>query len=322
MLVIAHRGASGYRPEHTLAAYRLAIEMGADVIEPDLVPTRDGHLVCRHDNELSDTTDVASRRQFASRRRTQRIDGQELTGWFVEDFTLDELRTLRAVERLPALRPGSAAFDGRFPIPTFAEVLELAREAGASRGRSVGVYPETKHPSHAAALGLALEPRLLDSLRAAGMGEGDAWIQSFEGANLRALARESRVPRVQLVYPDEGVPVGALPTSVRTSELDGPRLQSIAGFAQVVGVHTSAVLDAEGRGTGLVERAHDQGLEVHVWTLRAECAFLPARHVPRGAPPIARGDIGSFAQELAALGVDGVFTDHPDAVLAALGRDQ
>src|SRR4051812_9580278 len=200
-LVIGHRGAAGYRPEHTLASYRLAIELGADYIEPDLVSTRDGVLVARHENQIGATTDVAERPEFARRRVTKAVDGREVTGWFTEDFTLAELKTLRAVERLPGVRPANTWYDGHFQIPTFDEVLELAEQGGRRRGVTIGVYPETKHPSHFAALGLGLEEPLVAALRRHHLDRPNApvLVQSFETGNLRALASVLSVPLVQLV---------------------------------------------------------------------------------------------------------------------------
>src|SRR5689334_13838056 len=167
--VFAHRGASGYRPEHTLAAYALAIQLGADYIEPDLVSTKDGLLVARHENEIGGTTDVAQHPEFADRRTTRTIDGRAVTGWFTEDFTLDELRTLRAKERLPQVRPGNTRYDGRFEVPTFDEVLRLAKDESRRTGRTIGVAPETKHPTYFDSIGLSLEEPLLRSLRAANL---------------------------------------------------------------------------------------------------------------------------------------------------------
>jgi glycerophosphoryl diester phosphodiesterase len=194
-LVIAHRGASAYRPEHTLSAYRLAIGMGADYIEPDLVSTKDGVLVARHENEISGTTDVAQRPEFASRFRENRlIDGREVDGWFTEDFTLAELKTLRARERLPELRPSNTAFDGRYEIPTLQEVIDLAKREG------VGIYPETKHPTYFDSIGLSLEEPLVTALKANGLDKpgSPVFIQSFEVSNLQELSRKIRVPLVQL----------------------------------------------------------------------------------------------------------------------------
>ena len=200
-LVIAHRGASGYRPEHTLASYTLAIEMGADYIEPDLVATRDGHLVARHEPLLDDTTDVKSRPEFASRRTTKELDGKSVTGFFASDFTLAEIKQLRAVQSNPAR---SKEFDGRFEIPTFEEILNLAERESKQRGRTIGVYPETKHPSFHLALGLPLEERVLEILRKHKLDreDGPVFIQSFESANLQYLRAQTKLPLVQLL--DDG----------------------------------------------------------------------------------------------------------------------
>ncbi|MDQ3305896.1 MAG: glycerophosphodiester phosphodiesterase, partial [Actinomycetota bacterium] len=194
-IVIGHRGASGYRPEHTLASYQLAADLGADFIEPDLVSTSDGVLVARHENEISGTTDVAEHAEFADRRTTKTIDGAELTGWFTEDFTLAELKTLRAVERIPEVRPDNTAFDGTETIPTLQEVIDLARR------EDVGIYPETKHPSYFDSIGLSLEEPLVETLEANGYdGRRDpVFIQSFETANLRELDRMTKLPLVQLI---------------------------------------------------------------------------------------------------------------------------
>src|ERR1043165_9306230 len=195
-LVIGHRGASGYRPEHTLASYTLAFELGADFIEPDLVSTRDGHLVARHENDITGTTDVSSHLEFAARKATKVVDGVSITGWFTEDFTLAELKTLRARERLPALRPQNATFDGQFEIPTFEEVIALAQREGQRRHRVIGIYPETKHPTYFQGIGLSLEEPLVRTLNASGLGDKrDAvFIQSFEVHNLQKLNRMTRLP--------------------------------------------------------------------------------------------------------------------------------
>ena len=325
VLVIAHRGASASRPEHTLAAYALAVEMGADVIEPDLVSTWDGVLVARHESNLAGTTDVDAHPEFALRRRTQTVDGEAVTGWFVEDFTLAEIKTLRAAERLPSLRPLSAAFDEQFEIPTFDEVLALAARLGAERGRPVGVYPETKHPSHFAALGLALEEPLVAALGRAGLTGRAApvWIQSFETGNLRRLRALTDVRLVQLAYPG-GRPADA-DTSDAAATYDAmmtPRgLAEVATYADAVGVARAFVIltGTLGPPTRLVGDAHAAGLDVHVWTVRAENAFLPAA-LRRGADPAALGDVASEVRALAAAGVDGIFADQPDLVLDALGR--
>jgi glycerophosphoryl diester phosphodiesterase len=327
-IVIAHRGASGERPEHTLAAYELAIEQGADFVEPDLVATKDGVLVCRHENEISTTTDVASRPEFASRRTTKTIDGTATTGWFTEDFTLAEIRTLRARERLPQLR--GTAFDGRFGVPTFDELLALVNATNARperRGRPVGVYPETKHPSYFEGLGLALEPPLVEALRRHGLDRADApvFIQSFEVSNLRRLASLTRVPLIQLIEPAGSPWDFTLGRSARTyADLLKPEgLREIATYARGIGPHKSLVLprDAGDRllpHTALVRDAHAAGLLVHVFTLRAENQFLPAE-LRRGPDLGAAGDLAAEAELFLKAGVDGFFADQPG--LAVKARD-
>ena len=200
-IVIGHRGASGYRPEHTLASYRLAIRLGADYVEPDLVSTKDGVLVARHENEISGTTDVADRPEFTERKTTKTIDGRAVTGWFTEDFTLAELKTLRAKERLPEVRPDNTRYDGRFEVPTFQEVLDLVKEESRRSGRRIGVYPETKHPTYFDSIGLSLEEPLVRTLRRNGLDKKGSrvFVQSFETGNLRDLDEMTKAPLVQLV---------------------------------------------------------------------------------------------------------------------------
>jgi glycerophosphoryl diester phosphodiesterase len=294
-IVIAHRGASGYRPEHTLAAYWLAVRQGADYIEPDLVATRDGVLVARHENEISSTTDVADHPEFARRHRRQTIDGTEVEGWFTEDFTFAELRSLRARERLPDLRPANTRWDGRCPIPTFEEVLALAERASRRVGRSIGVYPETKHPTHFRRMGLPLEEPLAAAL-AAHPGV-PAFVQSFEASSLRRLQALIGSPLVQLVGGREAVDVA-----------------DVARYADAIGVDKALVIPRSDEGrlaapTALVTEAHAAGLAVHAWTFRAEPTFLPA-----GLD--AAEEIDAFA----AAGLDGIFTDHPDIAVRALSR--
>jgi glycerophosphoryl diester phosphodiesterase len=319
-LIIGHRGASGYRPEHTLASYRLAIELGADFIEPDLVATRDHQLVTRHEPEISTTTDVATRSEFTERRTTRLIDGVAWTGWFTDDFTLAELRTLRAVERLPEIRPANTAFDGEEPIPTFQEVIDLARRAG------VGLYPETKHPSYFRSVGLPLEEPMVEALAANGYrGPSDpVFIQSFETANLRALRAMTALPLVQLLGAADGQPfdfAGSGDPRTYADLMSPDGLAGIADYAAGIGPDKSSIIprDISGRSrpaTALVGDAHAAGLVVHPWTFRRENAFLPAE-LRRGDPEAEGFDraTGDLAAELALffeLRVDGVFTDNAD----------
>ncbi len=290
VIVIAHRGASGERPEHTLESYRVAIEQGADYIEPDLVMTRDGVLVARHENEIGGTTDVAEHRRFASRCRTQVIDGETMTGWFVEDFTLAELKTLRARERLPALRPANTAFDGRFEVPTFDEILDLANAANRARGaaRRIGVYPETKHPAHFRAIGLPLEHAVLAALERHGYGEpgSPVFIQSFDPANLRMLRGMTALPLVQLLETALG------------------DLDDVARHADAIGIE-KALATPEG-----IREAHRRGLAVHVWTFRAENEFLPEA-LRVGTDRSAHGRLQQEIEAYLDAGIDGFFVDFP-----------
>ncbi|MCE2901757.1 MAG: glycerophosphodiester phosphodiesterase [Gemmatimonas sp.] len=311
-IVIAHRGASGHRPEHTLAAYTLAVEMGADFIEPDLVSTKDGVLVARHENEIGGTTDVAAK--FPERRTRKVIDGDTLDGWFTEDFTLAELKTLRAKERL-AFR--SHAYDGQFAVPTFDEVLALADSLGKARGRAVGVYPETKHPTYHRAIGLPLEPALRRSLKARGLDRRDApvFIQSFEVGNLKALRAETRVPLVLLLagpsVPYDRALVGDMRSGTQWVTPEG--LREIASFADAIGVNQRMLVGADSSSvpTTMVRDAHAAGLRVHVWTMRSEPAFLAKRY---GGDPVAE------VREMVRLGVDGIFGDFPDVVVDGVRR--
>jgi glycerophosphoryl diester phosphodiesterase len=327
-IVIAHRGASGYLPEHTIEAYRLAIEMGADFVEPDLVSTRDGVLVCRHENEIGGTTDVAAHPEFAARRTTKQIDGEPVTGWFTEDFTLAELRTLRARERLPQLR--GTEHDGRHAIPTLDEVIELVGREAAARGRTIGIYPETKHPTYFRGIGLPLEEPLLAAIEGAGWTEADApvFIQSFETENLRVLRGRTRVRLVQLME-DHGAPYDlALRSDPRSyADLATPEgLAGIAAYADAIGPHKALVIPrgADGRlgaPTRLVADAHAAGLLVHPWTFRAENHFLPGdfQDGEPAEPGFARrhGDLRDEIAAFLAAGVDGVFADFPDVAVQA-----
>jgi glycerophosphoryl diester phosphodiesterase len=314
-VLIAHRGASGCLPEHTLAGYALAIVQGADFIEPDLVATRDGVLVARHENEVSGTTDVAAHPEFVGRRRSQRVDGVEVTGWFTEDFTLAELKTLRARERIPALRPGNAQHDGRLEVPTFDEILALLAQVNATRAQAglgpVGVYPETKHPSHFAALGLALEPMLLKSLDT-GLGNAPVFIQCFEVGNLRQLRRQCEYPLVQLMD-RQGGPWDLAGSATYEGMSTAEGLHQVAAYAHGVGVQKQMVIGEQTgqlQPTSLVSDAHAAGLAVHVWTFRAENCFLP-KALRQGEDPAAHGDLAAEIGYHLAAGVDGLFSDFP-----------
>lgn len=323
--VFAHRGASGYRPEHTLAAYELAIRLGADYIEPDLVSTKDGVLVARHENEISGTTDVADHPEFAQRKTTKTIDGAPISGWFTEDFTYRELRTLRAKERLPGVRPGNTRYDGLFQIPTFDEVLALAKREGRRQGRTIGVAPETKHPTYFRSIGLPLERPLLRSLRQAGLDSkrSKVVIQSFETTNLRQLARQTRVPLVQLTSAN-GAPYDLVAQGSTTTYADimAPAgLRDVATYADWLGPEKNSVIPRDSAGfltspTPVVKNAHRAGLKVVVYTFRDENQFLPA-DFRDGTDPNAKGDIFGEMRAFFEAGIDGVFSDYSDTADAA-----
>jgi glycerophosphoryl diester phosphodiesterase len=290
VIVIAHRGASGERPEHTLASYQRAIDENADYIEPDLVMTRDGVLVARHEPEIGATTNVGEHPEFARRRRTQMVDGEAMDGWFTEDFTLAELKTLRARERLPKLRPANTAFDGQFEIPTFDEIMQLALDTNRRRPAlpKIGVYPETKHPAHFQSLGLPQEAAVLDTLRRFGYDApgSPVYIQSFDPNNLRQLRTMTGLPLVQLL------------------EYEVPDLAVTAGYADAIGIAKSLALPET------VAAAHDRGMDVHVWTFRAENEFLP-EDLRSGSDPAGHGDLRAEIERYLARGIDGFFVDFP-----------
>jgi glycerophosphoryl diester phosphodiesterase len=322
--VVAHRGASGYRPEHTLEAHRLAVRMGADDIELDLVSTRDGVLVVRHGTELSATTDVAGHPEFARRRTVRTVDGVERAGWFVEDFTLAELKRLTARERHPVMRPECASYDGQLGIPTFNEVLAMVRAESVRARRVVGVMVELKHPTYFESLGLPLEVPLLADLRRHELDHARSRVSlmSFETRILQRLAEQSGARVVQLLGPRRRRPFDlAAAGDARTyADLGTPAgLARIAGYADGVGAHKSLVLPRDregrlGRPTGLVRDAHRRWLTVHVWTLRRENRYLPT-DLRGGESPRAHGDLAAEARAFLSAGVDGVITDHPDLVL-------
>ena len=322
-IVIAHRGASGLRPEHTLTGYRLAIAQGADFIEPDLVMTKDGHMIVRHENEIGGTTDVAKHSEFASRKTTKVVDGEKIEGWFTEDFTLAELKTLRARERLPQLRPGSAAFDGTDEIPTFDEMWALARSESKRLGRTIGVYPEMKHPTYFAGLGMAFEHRLAADLKAKGLDAHDApvFVQCFEVGALKTIRPLTKAPLIQLVS-GEGGPADK-PGVKYVDMVSASGMKAIAAYADGVGPEWRMVVPVVDGGLGpatpLVADAHAAGLAVHPWTVRAENAFLPPK-LKIGTDPAAHGDVETLYRAIFAAGVDGLFSDFPG--LEAAVRDK
>ncbi|MFD3974703.1 glycerophosphodiester phosphodiesterase [Streptomyces cyaneofuscatus] len=324
--VIGHRGASGYRPEHTLGSYQLALDLGAHIVEQDLVPTKDGHLVCRHENDITATTDVADHPEFAGRKATKSIDGVSYTGWFTEDFTLAELKTLRAKERIPGNRPDNTLYDGRWTVPTFEEVLRWADQEGRKRKKPVWLYVETKHPTYFRSLGLGLEEPLARLLRRYGRDRRNAplILQSFEPSSVQRLARLVDTPRIVLLSgpttrPWDFVESGD-PRTV--ADLVTPAgLKWIASYAQGIGPTLDLVIpkDAAGRlttPTTLVKDAHARGLLLHPYTLRNENSFLPA-DFRRGTDPNAYGDVFGAAAAYFATGIDGIFSDHPDTALLA-----
>jgi glycerophosphoryl diester phosphodiesterase len=309
-MIVGHRGAPGYRPEHTAAAYELAIDMGADVIETDIVASRDGVLIARHENELSRSTDVASRPEFAARRTTRAVGGVNVTGWFAEDFRLVELRRLRAVERMPTLRPLNTTYDGQFGILTFAEVVGLARRR-SSPERRIRVLAELKHPTWSAEQGLPTVELLAAELRRLGATEpaGTVVVQSFDAVGLRHLRARMRRRGPTILQL-----IGA--TQQHDSMTTPNGLREISTYAQGIAPcrHRVILRDADDAMMGvsdLADRAHAAGLSVVPWTVRAENAFLP-RHLRRGDDPATLGDAAAEVEILVGLGVDGLITDHPD----------
>ncbi|MET8679764.1 glycerophosphodiester phosphodiesterase [Streptomyces sp. NPDC004647] len=324
--VIAHRGASGYRPEHTFGSYQLALDMGADVIEQDLVPTKDGHLVCRHENDITGTTDVSAHPEFAGRKTTKTVDGKALTGWFTEDFTLAELKTLRAKERIPATRQENTLYDGRWDVPTFEEVLRWAEQQGRRRGRPVWLHVETKHPSYFRKLGLGLEEPLARLLRTYGRHRKNSpvFLQSFEPSSIQRLGKLVSSPRVVLLdaantRPWDFVEAGDPRTVADLVKPEG--LKWIAGFAQGIGPWLDLIIPRDASGklgtpTTLVRDAHAAGLILHPYTMRNENSFLPA-DFRRGTDPNAYGDAFGAFKTYFETGIDGIFSDNADTALLA-----
>jgi glycerophosphoryl diester phosphodiesterase len=336
-LVIGHRGASGYLPEHTLQSYALAIKLGADYVEPDLVATKDGHLIARHEPDITNTTDVRQHPEFADRERTAMVDGFPVTGWFASDFTLAEIKTLRAVQTFPE-RP--QRFNGRFKIPTLEEVIELVKHESRKRDRRIGIYPETKHPTYHKDLGLALEPRLVKILKRAGWDSrrDPVFIQSFEQSNLKQLNRMIGVRLVQLVDANDVLADGTLEyvapfdrpydwTVSGDPELESRTfgffatnegLAEIRTYADGIGPWKRYIVSTLGTGpessrtlappTTLIRRAHAHGLVIHTWTFRNEQSRLVSDY---GGNPI--NEYLQFYE----LGIDGVFSDFPDTAFTA-----
>lgn len=316
-IIIAHRGASGERPEHTIASYQLALEQGADFIEPDVVITKDGILVCRHENEISTTTNVADKPEFASRKAKKEIDGRMVEGWFTEDFTLKELKTLRAKERIPQLR--KTTFDGQFEIPTLEEVMVLLRDWKRKSGKTVGIYPETKHPTYFAMNDLLLENPLINLVKKYGYDNKDApiFIQSFEQSNLKVLRRRTKARLIQLIDVI-GRPFDWTLSENKRAFADlatAVGLSDISTYADGVGVHKDYVIPRTSEGnlgepTSLVRDAKQSGLLVHVWTFRNEDSFLPKDLAGKPEAEI---------QRYIAAGIDGLFTDYPATAVKVRG---
>ncbi|MEA5550352.1 glycerophosphodiester phosphodiesterase [Anabaena cylindrica UHCC 0172] len=311
-IIIAHRGASGYRPEHTLAAYELAIDLGADYIEPDLVITKDGILIARHENEISETTNVAIHTEFTHLKTTKIIDGEVKIGWFTEDFTLAELKTLTAKERIPQIRPQNIAYNGIFTIPTLNEIIDLAKRKSLEIGRMIGVYPETKYPTYFKSIGLPLEDNLLTTLHKINL---PIFIQSFEVGNLQELSKKTDLPLVQLIN-DSGKPYDFVVNGdYRTYQylVNPTELIEIAKYAQAIGVNKNLILPKDSNDkllspTSVVSDAHQTGLQVHVWTFRNENLFLPLDF---------QGNPQDEYQLFFDLGIDGVFSDFTDTAISA-----
>jgi glycerophosphoryl diester phosphodiesterase len=317
-LIIGHRGASGYRPEHTLASYELAIQMGADYIEPDVVSTKDGILIARHENDITQTTNVSEKPEFASHKTTKKIDNKDVTGWFTEDFTLEEIKTLRAEERLPFR---NHSYDGKFEIPTLQEVIDLAKLKSSETGRTIGIYPETKHPTYFKSINLALEEPLVSLLNKNGYTKRNApvFIQSFEVENLQQLNKMTDLQLVQLLDEAEMQPYDfVVKGDSRTyADLTAPQeLAKIAEYADGLGPYKRLILPVgEDKrlksATSLIEDAHAVGLKVHTWTFRKEEQYL--------APDYNKNAQAEYEQFFK-LGIDGVFSDFPDIAVDVRNR--
>lgn len=324
--VVAHRGASGYRPEHTLGAYQLALDMGAHVIEQDIVPTKDGHLVCRHENDITATTDVAAHPEFASRKTTKSVDGTSYTGWFTEDFTLAELKTLRAKERIPGTRQRNTLYDGRWDVPTLEEVFRWAEKQGRARGKRIWLHIETKHPTYFRKLGLGLEEPLAKLLRTYGRHKKSSpnFLQSFEPSSIQRLNKLVDPPLVVLLSgassrPWDFVEAGDPRTVADLIKPEG--LEWMASFAQGIGPTLDLIIPRKADGslgtpTTLVKDAHAAGLILHPYTMRNENTFLPT-NFRKGTDPAAYGDAFGAFKAYFETGIDGIFSDNCDTALLA-----
>ncbi|XP_046973364.1 glycerophosphodiester phosphodiesterase GDPD6-like [Vanessa cardui] len=329
-VIIAHRGASGYVPEHTLGAYALAITMGADYVEPDLVITKDGHLISRHDNVLGLTTDVASHPEFADRHRTQTVDGTEISGWFTEDFTLAEIKTLRAVERIPDIRPGNARMDASFQVATFQEIIDLVKGMQKSQRRTIGIYPEIKHSSHFKNIGLPMEELVVNTFHRNGYFDSRApvYIQSFEVNNLKELKKLTNLRLLQLFESDPSLQPAdqaLLNTGLTYGNMSTPEgLAEVAKYAAAVGPDKSSIIPRNedntlGEPTSFVEDAHAVGLKVHPYTFRAENTYLPKEFQSDNPAKSASGDLMGEIRKFIDAGIDGLFSDQPDIAVRLRG---
>lgn len=315
-IIIGHRGACGYRPEHTLASYELAIAMGVDYIEPDIVSTKDGILIARHENNITETTDVADKPEFTNRKTTKIIDGKKITGWFAEDFTLTEIKTLRAKERLPFR---NHFYDKKFEIPTLQEIINLAQQKTAETGRIIGIYPETKHPNYFQSINMALEEPLVNILHKNGYVSSDApiFIQSFEVDNLQQLKKMTDLPLIQLLddknlQPYDFVVKGDFRTYGDLTSLQ--ELAKIAEYAEGIGAYKGLIVPIgvdKVNSTTLITDAHAVNLKIHAWTFRNEEQYLA---------PDYQGNPQTEYEQFFKLGIDGVFSDFPDLAVTICNR--
>ncbi|XP_034841160.1 uncharacterized protein [Maniola hyperantus] len=326
--VVAHRGASGYVSEHTLGSYALAIHMAADYVEPDLIITRDGHIIARHENELGVSTDVAQRREFASRRRTQRVSGNLVNGWFSEDFTLAEIKTLKSREPMSTIRKANTRMDRSLDVATFQEIIDLVKALETSENRTIGIYPEIKYSTHFQRLGLPMEQKVVDIFHMNGYVGKDApaYIQSFEVSNLKYLKNITDIRLVQLFDSETKIPYdqSVLGNNVTFGQMASPNgLADVAKYASAVGPAKGYIIPRDvfnnlGQPTSFVTDAHSVGLQVTPWTFRAENVFLP-REFQRGNNLYDFGDLEGEIKAFLDAGVDGLFMDQPEILVRVRG---